>query len=124
MPAIERPKAKRLRPGRTHRNALLESLPEDQRRIAEQVVIGGLPAVRQAIEKQNAERTAAGESAITAGPLPELAETLVPKVRAAEWLDRAEAAERDLEQPDLPALRPVVSAHASTPHDPPPPPPA
>src|SRR3546814_16368497 len=112
MPAIERPKAKRLRPGRTHRNALLESLPEDQRRIAEQVVIGGLPAVRQAIEKQNAERTAAGESAITAGPLLELAEKLVPKVRAAEWLDRAAAAEGDPDQPDPRHLRPLVPRSA------------
>ncbi|HEY9555448.1 MAG TPA: hypothetical protein VIR58_01870, partial [Acidimicrobiales bacterium] len=106
------------RPGRTHRNALLESLPEDQRRIAEQVVIGGLPAVRQAIEKQNAERTAAGESAITAGPLLELAEKLVPKVRAAEWLDRAEAAERDLDQLDLRDLRSVVSAADARTKDP------
>jgi hypothetical protein len=110
VPVVERPKAKRLRPGRAHRKALLESLPEEQRPIAEQVVLGGLPAVRQAIEKQNAERTAAGESAIAAGPLLELAEKLVPKVRTAEWRDRAEAAQRDLEVLDLRDLRSVVSA--------------
>lgn len=109
MPVVERPKAKRLRAGKAHRSALLESLPEEQRPIAEQVVLGGLPAVRQAIEKQNAERTAAGESAITAGPLLDLAEKLVPKVRAAEWRDRAEAAQRDLDQLDLRDLRSVVS---------------
>jgi hypothetical protein len=34
MPAVERPKAKRLRAGKAHRNALLESLPEEQRPIA------------------------------------------------------------------------------------------
>jgi hypothetical protein len=110
VPVIERPKAKRLRPGKTHRNALLESLPEEQRPIAEQVVLGGLPAVRQAIEKQNAERTAAGEPAIAAGPLLEMAEKLVPKVRVAEWRDRADAAQRDLEVIDLRDLRSVVSA--------------
>jgi hypothetical protein len=110
VPVIERPKAKRLRPAKTHRAALLESLPEEQRPIAEQVVLGGLPAVRQAIEKQNAERTAAGEAAITAGPLLEVAEKLVPKVRAAEWRDRAEAAQKDLEVLDLRDLRSVVSA--------------
>ena len=110
MPAVERPKAKRLRAGKAHRTALLESLPEEQRPIAEQVVLGGLPAVRQAIEKQNAERAAAGDSAIAAGPLLELAEQLVPKVRAAEWRDRAEAALRDLEVIDLRDLRSVVSA--------------
>jgi hypothetical protein len=118
MPAIERPKAKRLRPGRAHRNALLESLPEDQRRIAEQVVLGGLPAVRQAIDKQNEERKGAGEPAIAAGPLVELAEKLVPRVRAAEWRDRAEAALRDLEHLDLRDLRSVVSAADARTKDP------
>ncbi|MDQ2648115.1 MAG: hypothetical protein M3Z03_01015 [Actinomycetota bacterium] len=110
VPVIERPKAKRLRPGKTHRNALLESLPEEQRPIAEQVVLGGLPAVRQAIEKQNAERAAAGEPAIAPGPLLEIAEKLVPKVRVAEWRDRADAAQKDLEVIDLRDLRSVVSA--------------
>jgi hypothetical protein len=110
MPAVERPKAKRLRAGKAHRGALLDSLPEEHRPIAEQVVLGGLPAVRQAIEKQNAERAAAGQAAIAAGPLLEIAEKLVPKVRAAEWRDRAEAAQRDLEQIDLRDLRSVVSA--------------
>ncbi len=109
VPVVERPKAKRLRPGKAHRNALLASLPEEQRPIAEQVVLGGLPAVRQAIEKQNAERTAAGEAPIAAGPLLEMAEKLVPKVRTAEWRDRAEAAQRDLEVLDLRDLRSVVS---------------
>jgi hypothetical protein len=109
MPAIERPKAKRLRAGKAHRSALLDSLPEEQRPIAEQVVLGGLPAVRQAIEKQNTERSAAGEPAITPGPLLEIAEKLVPKVRAAEWRDRAEAAQRDIDVLDLRDLRSVVS---------------
>ncbi len=80
-------------------------------------MLGGLPAVRQAIEKQNAERTAAGEPAIAAGPLLELAEKLVPKVRAAEWRDRAEAAKRDLEVLDLRDLRSVVSAADSVARD-------
>ncbi len=109
MPVVERPKAKRLRAGKTHRNALLESLPEEQRPVAEQVVLGGLPAVRQAIEKQNAERAAAGDTAIPPGPLLEMAEKLVPRVRSAEWRDRAEAAQRDLDVLDLRDLRSVVS---------------
>ena len=117
IPVVERPKAKRLRAGKAHRNALLESLPEEQRPIAEQVVLGGMPAVRQAIEKQNAERTAGGDTAIAAGPLLELAEKLVPKVRAAEWRDRAEAAQKDLETLDLRDLRSVVSAADSAPRD-------
>lgn len=118
MPAVERTKAKRLRPGRVHRTALLESLPEDQRRIAEQVVLGGVPAVRQAIDKQNEERAAAGENPITAGPLLDLAEKLLPRVRTAEWRDRAEAALRDLEHLDLRDLRSVVSAADARTKDP------
>ena len=109
MPAVERPKSKRLKAGKAHRDALLESLPEEQRPIAEQVVLGGLPAVRQAIEKQNAERAAAGEAAISGAPLLDIAERLVPKVRAAEWRDRAEAAKRHLDHLDLRDLRSVVS---------------
>lgn len=118
MPAVERPKAKRLRAGRAHRKALLDSLPDEQRPIAEQVVLGGLPAVRQAIVKQNAERVAAGEAEIAAGPLVDLAEKLVPKVRSAEWRDRAEAAERDLAVVDLRDLRSVVSAATAEARDP------
>ena len=112
---VERPKAKRLRAGKAHRTALLESLPEEQRPIAEQVVLGGLPAVPQAIEKQNAERTAAGEPAIAAGPLLEMAEKLVPKVRAAEWRDRAEAAQRDLEVLESVTLSLITERRTSQP---------
>lgn len=118
MPAVERPKAKRLRPAKAHRSELLASLPDEQRPIAEQLVLGGLPAVRQAIEKQNAERKAAGESPIAPEPLVDMAEKLVPKVRAAEWRDRAEAARKDLEQLDLRDLRSVVSAAGDAGKDP------
>lgn len=118
VPTVERPKAKRLRAAKVHRSALLESLPEEQRPVAEQLLLGGLPAVRQAIEKQNAERAAAGESAIAPGPLVDMAEKLAPKVRAAEWRDRAEAAKKDLEQLDLRDLRSVVSAAGDAGKDP------
>ncbi len=42
----ERPKPKRLRPGKAQRNAWVASLPEEQKPIAEQLVLGGIPAVR------------------------------------------------------------------------------
>jgi hypothetical protein len=118
MPAVERPKSKRLRPGKAHRKALLESLPEEQRPVAEQLALGGLPAVRQAIEKQNAERKAEGQPEVKAQPLLDLAERLVAKVRVAEWRDRAEAAVRDLDVLDLRDLRSVVSAAESAARDP------
>jgi hypothetical protein len=109
-PVEERPKAKRLRASKTHRNALLESLPAEQRPVAEQLLLGGLPAVRQAVDKQNEERTSAGEAEVNPRPLLSLAESLLPKVRAAEWRDRADAALVDVDDLDLRDLRSVVTA--------------
>jgi hypothetical protein len=105
----EKPKPKRLRPAKVHRTALLESLAPEQGPIAEQLVLGGLPAVRQAIDKQNEERKAAGEPEVKVAPLMAMAEELLPKVRAAEWRDRADAALADVEEIDLRDLRSVVT---------------
>ena len=110
-PAPEpRPKPKRLRAGRTHRNAVLASLPEEQKPVAEQVLRGGIPAVRQAVQKQNETNKAEGLPEITAGPLLALAEQLSPALRTAEWRDRAEAALADMAELDLRDLRSVVVA--------------
>jgi hypothetical protein len=106
----QKPKAKRLRAGRTHRNAMLETLPEEHRPIAEQVIRGGIPAVRQALAEQNEGLKAAGQAEITTGGVLALAEALLPKVRVAEWLDRAEGAQSDLAELDLRDLRSVVVA--------------
>ncbi|MEZ5341562.1 MAG: hypothetical protein R2706_08940 [Acidimicrobiales bacterium] len=94
-------KAKRLRAGNKHRQAVLAEVPEEFRPIAEQVSRGGLPAVRAAIEKQNAELVASGGQPIKADPIIAIAEGLVPKLRTAEWHDRADAALNDLDQLDL-----------------------
>ena len=109
-PAPERPKAKRLRAGRTHRNALLATLPPEQKPIAEQVLRGGVPAVRQALEKQNEERRAAGDTPVPTEAIVKMAEDLTPSLRAAEWRDRAEAALADMGELDLRDLRSVVVA--------------
>jgi len=106
----QRPKAKRLKPGRTHRNALLASLPDEHRVVAEQVMRGGIPAVRQAVQDQNTQLREAGQSEIRSGGVLALAEELLPTVRVAEWLDRAEAAIADLDELDLRDLRSVVAA--------------
>lgn len=60
--------------------------------MAEQVLRGGVPAVRQAVEDQNATARAAGGPEVKAGPLVALAEQLLPRLRSAEWHDRADAA--------------------------------
>ena len=104
-----RPKAKRLKPGRTHRNAVLAELPEEQRPVAERALQGGIPAVRQAISEQNAALRAEGRDEVPAAGLISMAEQLLPRLRVAEWLDRADAAKRDLDDLDLRDLRSVVA---------------
>ncbi|MCU1369204.1 MAG: hypothetical protein JWO77_398, partial [Ilumatobacteraceae bacterium] len=105
-----KPKAKRLRAGRVHRKAALDALPAAEQVIAEQVLNGGIPAVRQAIEKMNEQAKASGGKEVAAQPLIAVAEKLLPDLRAAEWRDKAEAALADLAELDLRDLRSVVVA--------------
>jgi hypothetical protein len=78
--------------------------------IAEQVLLGGIPAVRQAVAKQNEQAKAAGGRPVAAEPIVAIAEKLLPTLRTAEWRDRAEAALADLDELDLRDLRSVVVA--------------
>ena len=103
------PKPKRLAPANVHRTAVVESLPPEQRPVAEQVLRGGIPAVRQAIEAQNARLREEGQSEVKAGPLVALAEQLLPQLKAAEWRDRAEAAVKVVDDVSLRDLRSVVA---------------
>jgi hypothetical protein len=107
---FSRPKPKRLRPGRAHRNAVLETLAPEQRPIAEQVLRGGVPAVRQAVERQNALNKEQGMPEIHGDDLVALAEGLLPRLRAAEWRDKADNALAVLQELDLRDLRSVVVA--------------
>ena len=103
-----RPAAKRLKPGRKHRSAVLASLPAEQRSVAERALVGGLRAVREAIKTQNVQLKAEGKPEIKADGLTSMAQDILPKLRVAEWLDKAEAAKKDLAQVDLKDLRAVV----------------
>jgi hypothetical protein len=71
---------------------MLESLPPEQRPIAQQLLRGGIPAVRTALffERERAREEGRPEPS-TEGVIA-IAESLVRKVKAAEWRDRAEAA--------------------------------
>jgi hypothetical protein len=109
-PVPERPKPKRLRPGRAHRAAILDELAVEERPIAEQVLRGGVPAVREAIAKQNEQARTENRPEIPSEQLVALAERLLPKLRAAEWRDKADAALSDLDELDLRDLRSVVVA--------------
>lgn len=103
-----RPKPKRVRPQRTHVDAVLAELPEAHRAIAEKVLAGGLPAVRTAIEAQNKQNVADGKEKIPAEGLLTIAENILPRLRIAEWRDRATAAEKIVDDVDIRDLRQIV----------------
>lgn len=109
-PIDEKPKPKRLRPGKAHRTALLEAIPAEQRPIAEQLLSGGIPSVRQAIDKQNEQLKAEGKPEVKPEALLRVAEELRPRAQAAVWRDRAEAAAAVVDELDLRDLRSVVNA--------------
>src|ERR687897_77635 len=109
-PVENKPKPKRLRPGKTHRTALLDAVPAEHRPIAEQLLQGGIPSVRQAIDKQNAELRAAGKTEVKPDELLRIADDLRHRASAAVWRDRAEAAAASVDELDLRDLRSVVNA--------------
>jgi hypothetical protein len=105
----QRPKAKRLKAGSTNRKAVLSELPEDQRPIAE-LALQGMQTVRQRLKEANAALTAEGKPTMPEQSVLQMAENLLPRLRVADWLDRAEAARKDLPELDLRDLRSVVAA--------------
>ena len=104
----QRPKPKRLRPGKRHRTEVLAALPDEQRPIAE-LALQGMAAVRQRLKEDNARLRAEGKPEMPTASVLKLAEDLLPRVRVAEWFDRAEAAQRQLDHLDLRDLRSVVA---------------
>ena len=89
---------------------MIESLPEEQRVIAEQVSRGGIAAVRKEIEEQNRRAEEEGTDAVRADALLALAESLVPQIKVAEWRDRADAALKSIADVDIRDLRAVIVA--------------
>ncbi len=116
--APARPKPKKLRPGRAHRDAVLAELPPEQHPIAVQVLRGGIPAVRTALEEQNAKARKEGLPEAPNNAVLAIAERLLPRLRVAEWLDRAEAALADAEDLALRDLRSVVVSADDVARDP------
>lgn len=104
----KRPMAKRLKPKHTHRLAVLETLPEEQRVVAQRALEGGVKAVRDAIKIQNDLLRLEGKSPVPSDGLISMAQELLPKLRIADWLDKAEAAKATVDTLDLRDLRSVV----------------
>ncbi|HEY5026725.1 MAG TPA: hypothetical protein VII76_17245 [Acidimicrobiales bacterium] len=107
----ERPR--RLQTVSTHRNAALAELRPEQLPVAEQLLRGGIPAVRTAIEEQNARARAEGRPEVSPDPLLTMAEELLPRMNLAGWKDRAVAARNAGKDAPLREVRSVV-ASAST----------
>jgi len=100
----------RVAPRSVHRDALLDTLPVEQRPIAEQLATGGLPAVRRALAEERAVARAESRPEVSGEAILALAEQLLPRVKEATWRDRAEAVASQLETVALRDLRAVVAS--------------
>ena len=107
----ERPR--RAEPVTAHRNAALAALRPEEIPVAEQLLRGGIPAVRQAIDEQNARARSEGRAEVSPQPLLTMAEELLPKMNLAAWKDRAVALRTAGRDAPLREMRSVV-AGAST----------
>lgn len=105
------PRAPRLRPENRHRDAWLETLPADDRAIAERLANEGIRAVRQALQSEGrpGEGQEAGRSGDVDDPRLEVVERLFSAYRVVDWRDRAEAARKVTDEVDLRDLRSVVA---------------
>jgi hypothetical protein len=81
--------------------------------VAEQLLRGGIPAVRQAIEEQNARARADSVPEVTPGPLLAMAERLLPVVTLANWKDRASVARAAGKDVPLRELRSIVASSST-----------
>jgi hypothetical protein len=93
-----------------HRNAMLATLRPEQIPVAEQLLRGGLQAVRQAIDAQNSAAKASGKPPVAVDALLAMADELLPTVRLADWKDRASVAQAQGKDYRLRELRAVVAA--------------
>ncbi len=87
----------------------MDSLPPEQQAVAEQVLRGGIPAVRTALHLEREKAASEGRPAPNSDQLITMAEELLPRLKAAEWRDRAEAAAADADGISLRDLRAVVT---------------
>ena len=97
----------------TYRNAFLATLGSQEIPIAEQLLRGGIPAVRSAIEEQNATARAASQPEASSDAIMVIAEKLLPQTSLAMWKDRASSALSAGKETRLRDLRAIASASRS-----------
>jgi hypothetical protein len=100
----------RLVVGNKHRDELFATYPTEQRPIAEQLAQGGLAAVRRSLAEELAAAKAEGRTVGNNDAIVAVAEQMLPAVREAVWLDRAEAAVAMIDSISLRDLRSTVAA--------------
>jgi hypothetical protein len=108
-----RDRDRRPAPSTVYRNAALAELKPEQLPVAEQLLRGGIPAVRQAIEEQNARSRAEHRPEVTPGPLLAMAEQLLPAINLANWKDRASVARNAGKDTPLRELRSIVASSST-----------
>jgi hypothetical protein len=101
--------ARRLQPAATYRNAALAELRPEQLPVAEQLLRGGIPGLRTAIDEQNARARSEGRDPVPTEPLLAMAEELLPRLNLATWKDRATAIRDAGKEAPLREVRSVVA---------------
>jgi len=94
----------------TYRNALLATLSPEQLPVAEQLLRGGMPAVRSAVAEQNKNASAQGRPTVDATTIERIAEELLSRTNLALWKDKAAGAIGAGRELRLRDLRAVVTA--------------
>lgn len=93
-----------------HRNAMLATLGPQELPIAEQLLRGGIPAVRQALAEQYGAHPADAAAQANRDAVLAVAENLLPRVNLASWKDRALSAQAAGKELRLRELRAVVTS--------------
>ena len=100
----------RLNPSSVHRKAVIESLTPEEQPIAEELLRGGIPALRSALHLEREKAVSEGRVPPNTDELLALAERLLPRLRAATWRDRADAAVAAADTVPLRDLRSVIAS--------------
>ncbi|MDA8080949.1 MAG: hypothetical protein M0Z96_04980 [Actinomycetota bacterium] len=95
----------------------MQNIAPEHHPIAEQLLKGGLPAVRQALSSQNEKAIAEGKPTISESVVLSIAEPMLPLLKLATWKDRAEVAIEIANEASLRDLRSVISAADLIRHD-------